>query len=101
MLRSTEEAGSASAEQKALDRKQEALIRRLVADKCPDQLKLEFACGRGGGRTLIQRETSVRLSLSAVGNYLGLGGSRRSGRSAEQSSVGRRRFNGGSSTTIR
>ena len=63
--------GRRPGEQKALDPKQEALIRRLVADKCPDQLKLEFALWtREAVATLIQRETSVRLSLSAVGNYL-------------------------------
>jgi transposase len=63
--------GRRPGEQKALDPKQEARIRRLVSEKCPDQLKLEFALWtREAVATLIERETGVRLSLSAVGNYL-------------------------------
>ena len=58
-------------ERKALDPKQEARIPRLVADNCPCQLKLEFALStRVPIATLIQRKTGVRLSQSAVGNYL-------------------------------
>ena len=94
--------GRRPGEQKALDLKQEAHIRRLVADKCPDQLKLEFALWtREAVAALIQRETSVRLSLSAVGNYLRSWGFTAQRPIRRATSVGRRRFNGGSSTTIR
>jgi transposase len=63
--------GRRPGEQKALDTKQETRIRRLIADKCPDQLKLGFALWtREAVAVLIQREAGVRLSLSAVGNYL-------------------------------
>ena len=63
--------GRRPGEQKALAPKQEARIRRLVSEKCPDQLKLEFALWtREAVATLIERETGVGLSLSAVGNYL-------------------------------
>ena len=63
--------GRRPGEQKALSIKEEAKIQRLIADKCPDQLKLEFALWtREAVAVLIQRETGIRLSLSAVGNYL-------------------------------
>ena len=63
--------GRRPGEQKALSIRQEARIRRLIADKCPDQLKLEFALWtREAVAVLIQRETGIRLSLSAVGNSL-------------------------------
>lgn len=63
--------GRRPGEQKSLDAKQEARIRRLITDKCPDQLKLEFALWtREAVAVLIKRETGIGLSLSAVGNYL-------------------------------
>lgn len=63
--------GRRPGEQKFLDARQEARIRRQIADKCPDQLKLEFALWtREAVAVLIKRETGVDLCLSAVGNYL-------------------------------
>jgi transposase len=63
--------GRRPGEQKALTGAQEAKIRRLVTDKCPDQLKLAFALWtREAVAELIARETGIRLSLSGVGNYL-------------------------------
>jgi transposase len=63
--------GRRPGEQKALKPAQESRIRRLIVDKCPDQLKLAFALWtREAVGTLIARETGVRLSLSSVGNYL-------------------------------
>jgi transposase len=63
--------GRRPGEQKSLKPSQEARIRRLISDKCPDQLKLPFALWtREAVGELIRRETGVRLSLSAIGNYL-------------------------------
>lgn len=63
--------GRRPGEQKSLTPKQEAKIRRLIIDKCPDQLKLGFALWtREAVAALIERETGIRLSPSAVGNYL-------------------------------
>lgn len=58
-------------EQKTILPQQEKKIRRLIADRCPDQLKLPFALWtREAVATLIAREAGVRLSASAVGRYL-------------------------------
>lgn len=63
--------GRRPVEQKALSPRQETRIRRLIADKCPDQLKLPFALWtREAVGALIAHETGVRLSPSAVGRYL-------------------------------
>lgn len=63
--------GRRPGEQKALSAAQEARIKRLITDKCPDQLKLAFALWtREAVAELIARETGIRLSWSAVGNYL-------------------------------
>jgi len=63
--------GRRPGEQKALTRAQEALIRRRIVGKCPDQLKLPFALWtREAVAQLIARRTGVMLSLSAVGLYL-------------------------------
>jgi len=63
--------GRRPGEQKLLQPRQEAMIRRRIADKCPDQLKLSFALWtREAVADLIERETGVRFSLSGVGNYL-------------------------------
>jgi len=63
--------GRRPGEQKAVKPRQEDKIRRLIADKCPDQLRLPFALWtREAVAELIERETGIRLSLSAVGNYL-------------------------------
>jgi transposase len=60
--------GRRPGEQKALSPRQERRIRRRIADKCPDQLKLPFALWtREAVGALITRETGVRLSASAVG----------------------------------
>lgn len=63
--------GRRPGEQKALTSEEEAKIRRLVADKCPDQLKLPFALWtREAVAVLIERKTTKRLSLYVVGRYL-------------------------------
>jgi transposase len=63
--------GRRPGEQLALKERDATRIRRLIADKCPDQLKLPFALWtREAVATLIERETGIRLSLQAVSVYL-------------------------------
>lgn len=63
--------GRRPGEQKALNRRQEATIRRLIVGRCPDQLKLPFALWtREAVGQLIERKTGIRLSLTAIGTYL-------------------------------
>ena len=63
--------GRRPGEQKALSPPQEQKIRRLIADKCPDQLKLPFALwAREAVGALIEREAGVRLSAAALGRAL-------------------------------
>ena len=63
--------GRRPGEQKALTWEEEAKIRKLVTDKCPDQLKLPFALWtREAVAVLIERKTVKRLSLKVVGRYL-------------------------------
>jgi transposase len=58
-------------EQKALSQRQEAMIRRLIVGRCPDQLKLPFALWtREAVSQLIERKTGFRLSLTAISTYL-------------------------------
>jgi transposase len=50
---------------------QEDHIRKLIIEKCPEQLKMEFALWtRVAVGELIERECGVRLCVRAVGNYL-------------------------------
>ena len=50
---------------------QEAYIRKLIADKRPEQLKMDFALWtRAAVSELIARECAVKLCVRAVGNYL-------------------------------
>lgn len=63
--------GRLPGEQKALQHDEEVKIRKLIADRCPDQLKLPFALWtREAVRDLIERKTCKRLSLSSIGRYL-------------------------------
>lgn len=63
--------GRRPGEQQVLEPKVAERIRRKIADKCPDQLKLPFALWtREAVRNLILKETGIRLSLQAVSNYL-------------------------------
>ena len=63
--------GRRPGEQKALTVDEEHKIRRLIIDKCPDQLKLPFALWtREAVAVLIERKTAKRLSLKVVGRYL-------------------------------
>lgn len=63
--------GRQPGEQKALSADEETRIRKLIADRCPDQLKLPFSLWtREAVLALIERKTCKRLSLSAIGRYL-------------------------------
>ena len=63
--------GRQPGEQKALSADEEKTIRKLIADRCPDQLKLPFALWtREAVRLVIERKTCKRLSLSSIGRYL-------------------------------
>jgi transposase len=63
--------GRRPGEQKPLTPQQERRIRRLITERCPDQLKLPFALWtRGAVGALIARETGVRPSASALGRIL-------------------------------
>jgi transposase len=63
--------GRLPGEQKGLQYDEETKIRKLIADRCPDQLKLPFALWtRQAVRELIERKTCKRLSLSSIGRYL-------------------------------
>jgi len=63
--------GRRPGEQKALNVRQEAMIRRMIASKCPDQLQLPFALWtREAVGQIIARKTGISLSLTAIGTYL-------------------------------
>ena len=65
------ERGRASGDGRFLSAQQEADIRRMICDKRPEQLKMEFALWtRGAVQMLIQQEFGVALKIRAVGNYL-------------------------------
>ena len=49
--------------------KQERLVRQVICDKRPEQLKMEFALwNRAAVMQLIERECGVKLSVRGVGN---------------------------------
>jgi transposase len=63
--------GRRPGEQKALSRQQEAMIRRMIAGRCPDQLELPVALWtREAVGQIIARKTGISLSLTAIGSYL-------------------------------
>jgi transposase len=56
---------------RTLDAQQEARVRRMINEKRPEQLKLDFALwNRSAVGQLIERECGVKLSVRAVGKYL-------------------------------
>ena len=58
-------------EKRTLSEDQEADIRRLICEKRPEQMKMEFALwNRATVMQLIARECGIKLSIRAVGNYL-------------------------------
>ncbi len=54
---------------------QEEAIRKIICDKWPEQLKMEFALwNRAAVMQLLEREYGIKLSVRGVGNYLSHGG---------------------------
>lgn len=63
--------GHRAGEGRRLNPKQEAMIQRLICDKRPEQLKMDFALwSRAAVMQLIERECAITLSVRGVGNYL-------------------------------
>jgi transposase len=58
-------------EKRVLDAAQEATIRKLIADKTPDQLKMAYALWtRGAVAELIESRFGIRLPVRTMGLYL-------------------------------
>jgi transposase len=56
---------------RTLTAEQEKQIQRLISDKRPEQLKLDFALWtRAAVMLLIEREYGIRLPVRSVGEYL-------------------------------
>ena len=63
--------GRKSGDGRSLSDEQEQSIQRIICDKRPEQLKMDFALwSRGAVTELIERECGIVLSVRAVGNYL-------------------------------
>ncbi len=56
---------------RSLTGEQEQAICRIICDKCPEQLKMEFALwSRAAVGQLIEREYGIKLHVRSVGKYL-------------------------------
>jgi transposase len=65
------ERGKKAGDGRSLTADQEAHIRKLICDKRPEQLKMDFALWtRAAVGELIERECGIALKVRAVGNYL-------------------------------
>lgn len=63
--------GRRSGEDRALTAEQEDAVRRLICDKRPEQLKMDFALwSRAAVMQLIEREYDISLHVRTVGKYL-------------------------------
>lgn len=63
--------GNRPGEGRSLSVEQEQAIQRIICDKRPEQLKMDFALwNRAAVMELIDRECDIRLSVRGVGNYL-------------------------------
>jgi len=63
--------GRRSGEKRSLSADQEVHIQRLIQDKRPEQLKMEFALwSRAAVLQLIELECGIKLSIRGVGTYL-------------------------------
>ena len=63
--------GRRAGEDRALSAEQEQAIQRLICDKRPEQLKMDFALwSRAAVMQLIERECAVVLHVRSVGKYL-------------------------------
>lgn len=63
--------GAISADRKLLSPQQEQQVQKMIVDKMPEQLKLDFALWtRKAVQDLIERELGIFISINAVGVYL-------------------------------
>lgn len=63
--------GKKQGEGRKLAPEQEAALRKMICDKRPEQLKMDFALWtRAAVTELIERECGLKLCVRAVGNYL-------------------------------
>ena len=63
--------GHQAGEGRSLSAVQEQAIQRIICDKRPEQLKMDFALwNRAAVMQLIERECGIHLSVRGVGNYL-------------------------------
>jgi transposase len=63
--------GKQEGEGRSLTPSHEDKVRKLICDKRPEQLKMDFALWtRPAVMLLIERECAIKLSVRAVGNYL-------------------------------
>jgi len=63
--------GRRDGEDRLLTPDQEDTIQRLICERRPEQLKMEFALwSRGAVMQLIEREYGIKLSIRSVGDYL-------------------------------
>ena len=63
--------GARSEDRKLLSNSQEKAIQKMIIDKMPDQLKLEYALWtRNAVKELVEREFGVVLAINTMGDYL-------------------------------
>lgn len=63
--------GKRTGQGRVLTEEQELAIQKIICDKRPEQLKMEFALwNRAAVAQLIEREYGMKLSVRGVGNYL-------------------------------
>ena len=63
--------GRKEGDSRSLSDEQEAHLRRIICEKRPEQLKMEFALwNRGAVMQLIEQACGIKLCIRAVGNYL-------------------------------
>lgn len=63
--------GVKSEDKKLLSASQEKSIQKMIVDKMPDQLKLEYALWtRKAVKELVEREFKVKLAINTMGDYL-------------------------------
>ncbi len=64
--------GKRAGQGRALNAEQEHALRKLICDKRPEQLKMEFALwSRAAVMQLIEQEYGIKLTVRGVGKYLG------------------------------
>jgi len=63
--------GRRTGDKRSLSEEQELRLQRLICDKRPEQLKMDFALwNRGAIRQLIEQECGISMPIRTVGHYL-------------------------------